>query len=99
MKFKESIEWNTSYNSHVMYLFVHQYFVWFSVPKSRNSTSAKPSEDKRPWQITAAVSVERIPSISPPLPPIAEKMQKMLDSIEFELSKKSDHEMRHEEDQ
>jgi len=69
------------------------------VPKSRNSTSTKPSEEKKPWQITAAVSVERMPSISPPLAPIAEKMQKMLDSIEFELSKKSDHEMRHEEDQ
>merc|ERR1739844_79509 len=69
------------------------------VPKSRNSTSAKTSEESKPWRITAAVSVERMPSVSPPLSPIAEKMQKMLDSIEFEQSKKSDHEMRHEEDQ
>jgi len=69
------------------------------VPKSRNSTMAKTSKNPELWRITAAVAVERLPSLTPALTPLEEKMKKLLDTIEYEQSKKSDHEVRHEEDE
>ena len=64
-----------------------------------NSTVAKTSKEPEQWRITAAVAVERLPSLTPALTPLEEKMKKLLDTIEYEQSKKSDHEVRHEEDE
>ena len=69
------------------------------MPKSRNSTVAKTSKEPKQWRITAAVAVERLPLLNPALTPLEEKMKKLLDTIEYEQSKKSDHEVRHEEDE
>ena len=69
------------------------------MPKSRNSTVAKTSKEPELWRITAAVAVERLPSLTTALNPLEEKMKKLLDTIEYEQSKKSDHEVRHEEDE
>ena len=60
---------------------------------------AETSKNPELWRITAAVAVERLPLLTPALTPLEEKMKKLLDTIEYEQSKKSDHEVRHEEDE
>ena len=60
---------------------------------------AKTSKEPELWRITAAVAVERLPSLTTALNPLEEKMKKLLNTIEYEQSKKSDHEVRHEEDE
>ena len=52
----------------------------------------------KPWKITAAVSVERMPQITPDLDPIQQKFQGFLQQLEMEQSKKCDHELRIEQD-
>ena len=68
-------------------------------PKWNNSTLAKSVEESKPWRITAAVTVERLPLITPQLSPLEEKVKNLFDVMEYENSKMNDHEVRHEEDQ
>ena len=46
------------------------------------------------WKISAAVSVERMPTITPALTEMEEKLQNLFQELENEQSLKSDHEMR-----
>lgn len=62
------------------------------------SVGENSSWESKPWRIAAAVSVERLPLITPSLTPMEQKIKDMFDQIEFENSKKCDHEIRHEED-
>ena len=50
--------------------------------------------DNKQWKISAAVSVERLPTITPALTEIEEKLQNLFQELENEQSLKSDHEMR-----
>lgn len=54
--------------------------------------------EKKPWRISAAVTVERLPIVSPELKGIEKKTVELLTELENEQSLKSDHEMRHIED-
>ena len=65
-----------------------------------NSTSTQSVSEwaAKPWKITAAVSVERMPQITPDLDPIQQKFQGFLQQLEMEQSKKCDHELRIEQD-
>ena len=67
------------------------------------STATKASSSANPdcsqWRIAAAVSVERIPLITPELNSEEQKMVDLLDRIETEISLKCDHELRQESDQ
>lgn len=46
----------------------------------------------------SAVCVERVPTLVPELSALQQRMIAMLRQIEFEQSKKCDHELRHEDD-
>ena len=76
----------------------------FKIAARFNVTStSKVSENSvnwsaKPWKISTAVIVERLPRLTPELNPIEKKMQTLLDQMEIEQSKKCDHEMRLEED-
>ena len=61
-------------------------------------TSNKSEWAAKPWKIRAAVSVERMPQITPDLDPIQQKFQGFLQQLEMEQSKKCDHELRIEQD-
>ena len=70
---------------------------------STNSTylaESSPLTEKTPylsntqWKISAAVSVERLPTITPALTEMEEKLQNLFQELENEQSLKSDHEMR-----
>ena len=52
----------------------------------------------KPWKITAAVSVERMPIVTPDLDPMQVKMKDFLQQLEIEQSFKCDHELRIEGD-
>ena len=52
----------------------------------------------KPWKITAAVSVERMPIVTPDLDPMQVKMKDFLQQLEIEQSYKCDHELRIEGD-
>ena len=52
----------------------------------------------KPWKITAAVSVERMPIVTPDLDPMQVKMNNFLQQLEMEQSLKCDHELRIEQD-
>lgn len=74
-----------------------------SVSAKCASTSPLTSESQRkwepkPWRICAAVSIERLPIITPELTGMPAKMNALLNRLENEQSLKSDHEMRHLED-
>ena len=47
----------------------------------------------------SAVIVERVPTLVPELSDLQRRTMDMLRQLEFEQSKKCDHEIRHEEDQ
>ena len=47
----------------------------------------------------SAVIVERVPTLVPELSDLQKRTMDMLRQLEFEQSKKCDHELRHEEDQ
>jgi len=50
------------------------------------------------WDIVAAVCVERLPVVTPPLNKLGKEYKEMLTTIELEKSMKSDHEIRHAND-
>ncbi|KAM3964220.1 mitochondrial ribosomal protein L46 [Aphomia sociella] len=54
---------------------------------------------KLSWDIATGVCIERVPVVSPPLNEIQKRFNNMLYTIEVEKSLKSDHELRHENDQ
>jgi len=56
------------------------------------------AQGKEEWYLTASVCIERIPLITPPLTNIERTMIEHLKQIEFENSKRSDFELRHEAD-
>ena len=51
----------------------------------------------KPWKITAAVSVERMPIVTPDLDPMQVKMNNFLQQLEMEQSLKCGHELRIEQ--
>lgn len=67
-----------------------------SVTTPNSSPTAQDQE--LPWLLSAAICVERAPSITPKLSEFQLKMLKNLEEINFEGSLKSDHEVRHEAD-
>ncbi|XP_042217580.1 39S ribosomal protein L46, mitochondrial-like [Homarus americanus] len=50
------------------------------------------------WQIVGAACITRQPVVCPPLTPIEQQYSEMLATVEKNLSLKSDHELRHEQD-
>ena len=54
--------------------------------------------EKKPWRISAAVSIERLPIVTPDITGMDKKMSILLNQLENEQSLRSDHEMRHLED-
>nr|CAD7194011.1 unnamed protein product [Timema douglasi] len=54
------------------------------------------TKDSKKWDLVSAVCVERKPIVTKNLTPIEEKFSKLLMQVEFEVSLKSDHEVRHE---
>jgi large subunit ribosomal protein L46 len=62
-----------------------------------SSTSANP-ELKRKWDIMAAVCIERPPYITPQLSDLEQRMMRMLEQKELEVSMLNDHELRHKRD-
>ena len=69
---------------------------------STNSSQVTSEESSKwaakPWKITAAVSVERMPIVTPDLDPMQVKMNNFLQQLEMEQSLKCDHELRIEQD-
>ena len=47
---------------------------------------------------SSAVCIERVPPLVPELSDLQKRMMAMLQQVEFEQSKKCEHELRHEED-
>ena len=69
-----------------------------STNASLNETVDSSKWSAKPWKITAAVSVERMPIVTPELDGMQQKMKVLLEELEVEQSKKCDHEIRVEED-
>ena len=65
---------------------------------SSNTSHLEKKSLNQEWYLSAAVCVERIPTLTPPLTEFQQKMLNHLSQIEYEHSKKSGFELRHEAD-
>ena len=64
------------------------------VASSATSTSTSPK-----WQLLGAICLERTPIITPPMTEIEQQVSQMLERNDVAKSLKSDHELKHEQDE
>ena len=62
------------------------------------SVTTRPAEDAGKWRLSAAMLVERFPTVSPPLTPLEVNVTRLLRTDQDEKSLKSAHELRIEAD-
>ncbi|CAG7729306.1 unnamed protein product, partial [Allacma fusca] len=65
------------------------------INSAQSSAAIKSQTDTKKWDLYIGLCLERRPVITKDLTPLEKRYAEFLTQYEFELSKKSDHELRH----